>query len=98
MKKKKKKVPTSLKLAFYIVLSYVILATVYSFCSFQYQFNITVLHYLFLPAGYFPSIIFLAEREPWFSIIICQLVSTLILWPICWLIIVVSTKDNTAKA
>ena len=98
MKKKKKKVSTSLKLALFIVLTYVLLATIYSFCSYQFQINVSILRYLFIPAGYFPSIIFEAERTPWFSIIICQLITTMILWPLCWLTIILIRQRNTVKA
>ena len=98
MKKKKRKVSTNLKVALFIVLTYVLLATIYSFCSFQFQFNIRILRYLFIPAGYFPSIIFEAEREPWFSIIVCQLITLMILWPLCWLTIILIKQDKTANA
>ena len=97
MKKKKRNVSPITKTALYIVLVYVLLATVYSYCSVIYHLNLGVLYYLFLPACYFPTIILQAEREPLLTLIVCQSISALILWPVCWLIIILFKKDKQVE-
>ena len=98
MKKKKSHAAPITKKAFFIVLVYVLLATIYSYVAVHNEMDIKVLDYLFFPAYYFPFIIMQAEREPMLKLVICQFITTLILWPVCWLGIIIFQSDKVAAA
>lgn len=73
------------KLSFFIALAYVALATFYSYWSMRNLVSDGVLYYLFYPASIFPDIILFSEREPWFMIVICQIFTLFLIWPLIWM-------------
>jgi hypothetical protein len=85
------------KLAFYITLVYIILATIYSYWAMINLVSDGVLYYVFFPALIFPSLILFTEREPGIMILICQIITLFILWPLFWLFIHIFRNDNNKK-
>ena len=75
------------KLAFYIALVYVILATIYRYWTMRNLEEGGFFYYLFFPAIIFPSLILFTERDPTVMILICQTITLFILWPLFWLFI-----------
>ncbi len=75
------------KLAFYITLVYVILATIYSYWTMRNLEEGGILYYVFFHAIIFPSLILFTEREPALMILICQTITLFIIWPFFWLFI-----------
>ena len=73
------------RLAFYIAFVYVVLATIYCYWAMDNLISDGFLYYLFSPAAFFPSLILFTEREPGLMILICQIITFLILWPMTWL-------------
>ena len=72
------------KLAFYIALAYVILATIYSYWAMNNLVSDGVLYYIFFPATILPSLILLTEREPGAMILLCQVVTLVLIWLFIW--------------
>jgi 4-hydroxybenzoate polyprenyltransferase len=85
------------KLAFYVALVYVILATIYSFWAMRNLVSDGILFYLFFPATIFPSLILFTEREPGFMVLICQAITLLLIWPLFWLFIHLFRNNNKLK-
>ena len=85
---------TNKKLAFYIALVYVILATIYTYWAMSNLKSDGILYYLFFPATIFPSSILFTERESIFMILICQAITLLFIWPLFWIFLHLFRNDN----
>src|ERR1700709_38022 len=75
------------KLAFYIALVYVILATIYTYWAMSNLVSDGFLYYIFFPATIFASLILFTEREPGILLLICQTITLLIIWLLFWFFI-----------
>ena len=75
------------KLAFYIALVYVILATIYTYWAMNNLVTDGFLYYTFFPATIFPSLILFTEREPGILLLICQTITLIIIWLLLWFFI-----------
>jgi len=82
------------KLAFYVALVYVILATIYTYWAMSNVASTGIFYYLFFPATIFLSLILLTERDPGLMILICQTITLLLIWPIFWLFIHLVRDEN----
>ena len=82
------------KLAFTIALFYVTLATIYSVWAMNNLVSDGVLYSFFFPAIVFPSLILFTETEPLFMVLICQVITLLIIWPIFWFFTNLIRKEN----
>jgi hypothetical protein len=81
-------------LAFYVALAYVILATIYSYWAMSNLVSDGILYYLFFPAMIIPSLILFTERDPGYMILICQVITLLLIWPVFWFFIHLFRKSE----
>ncbi len=85
------------KLAFYVALIYVVLATVYSYWSVNNTISDGVFYYLFFPASVFPTLILFSESNSGVMIFFCQAITMFLLWPIFGFIIHLFRGDYNKK-
>lgn len=85
------------KLAFYVALAYVVLATIYSYWTMRNLEGGGILYYFFFPALFFPSLILFTEREPGLMVLICQIITLFIIWPFFWLFIHLFRNDKSKQ-
>ena len=74
------------KLSFLITFIYVLLATIHLYNKTTIPILDIILYFIFILAEVFPFLILYSEKDPNIMVLICQIITVLILWPVTLLI------------
>jgi len=85
------------KLSFYLALGYVALGTL-CIISTAKGSGVGFLIWLFAPVVAIPFAIFFTERNPVLLLIVCQCITTLIVWLGFWMMLIIFRDDSSAPS
>jgi len=73
------------RLALYLALTHVTLATAYAYVAVHFMFEYWFLSIPLLPGSFFAALVFLTERSPYFALLISQSIAFAIVYGFLWI-------------